>query len=90
MIVLGINFALVLLGRGIICEEGPKLKYISSDTIKTITAKLMPLRLAEITLKLEEIIAHYKPALIVMEETFINSNVVSSLKLGYIKGAIHQ
>jgi crossover junction endodeoxyribonuclease RuvC len=88
MIVLGIDPALASLGWGIISEEGSRLKYISSGTIKTLPSQLITQRLAAITFKLEEIITLYKPDIIAMEETFINSNAVSSLKLGFVRGAI--
>ncbi|RYE06434.1 MAG: crossover junction endodeoxyribonuclease RuvC [Rickettsiaceae bacterium] len=88
MIILGIDPALGSLGWGVICEESNKFKYISSGIIKTSPTQLMHKRLAIITTELERIINHFKPDLVSMEETFVNSNAVSSLKLGYVRGAI--
>ena len=88
MIILGIDPALASLGWGVISDEGSKLKYIASGLIKTKADELIQNRLAHIAGTLDKIIDEYKPSLITMEETFINSNAVSSLKLGYVRGAI--
>lgn len=88
MVILGIDPALISLGWGVIYEDGSRLKYLASGIIKTSSAELMQDRLAHITFALEEIIENYKPDIIALEETFINSNAVSSLKLGYVRGAI--
>ncbi|MGI4776417.1 MAG: crossover junction endodeoxyribonuclease RuvC [Janthinobacterium lividum] len=88
MIILGIDPALGSLGWGVVCEESNKFKYLNSGTIKTLPAQLMHLRLATITTKLEKIIEQFKPDIVAMEETFINSNATSSLKLGYVRGAV--
>lgn len=88
MIILGIDPALASLGWGVISDDGTKLKYLASGLIKTKADELIQNRLAYIANSLEKIIDEYKPSLISMEETFINSNAVSSLKLGYVRGAI--
>lgn len=88
VIILGIDPALASLGWGVISDEGSKLKYVASGLVKTLASELIQNRLACITSSLEEIIDTHKPSLIAMEETFINSNAVSSLKLGYVRGAI--
>lgn len=88
MIILGIDPALASLGWGVISDDGTKLKYLASGLIKTKADELIQNRLAYIANSLEKIINEYKPSLISMEETFVNSNAVSSLKLAYVRGAI--
>lgn len=88
MFILGIDPALTRLGWGVISADGAKLGYVASGTITTKSNELMHKRLAFISAKLEEIILLYKPQAIAMEETFVNMNNVSSLKLGYARGAI--
>ncbi len=88
MIILGIDPALATLGWGVIYDDGSKLKYLSSGLIKTSASELIQNRLAYISQALEQIIEQYKPELIAMEETFVNVNAASSLKLGYGRGAI--
>lgn len=88
VIILGIDPALASLGWGVIREDGSKLKYLSSGLIKTSASDLIQNRLAHITVSLEQIIKQHSPTLIAMEETFINTNAITSLKLGYVRGAI--
>ncbi len=88
MFILGIDPALSRLGWGVINADGTKLGYVASGTITTKSTELMHKRLAFINAKLEEIILLYKPQSIAMEETFVNMNNASSLKLGYARGAI--
>lgn len=86
--ILGIDPALTKIGWGVISTNAARLNYVSSGIIQTKSNQLLHKRLATITLELEEIIIHYKPSIIAMEETFVNMNAVSSLKLGYARGAI--
>jgi crossover junction endodeoxyribonuclease RuvC len=88
MKILGIDPALSCLGWGIIQLNSPKINYISSGIIKTKADQAMHLRLAHITEIIEQIIDLHKPQIIAMEETFININAKSSLKLGYVRGAL--
>ena len=88
MKILGIDPALTCLGWGIIKSNSPKIEYIDSGLVKTQSKDLMIDRLAFITSSIEGIIDLYKPDAIAMEETFINKNPISSLKLGYVRGAI--
>lgn len=88
MKILGIDPALTCLGWGIIRSNSPKIEYIDSGLIKTSTKELMRYRLSTIASSVEAIIDLYKPDAIAMEETFINKNPVSSLKLGYVRGAL--
>lgn len=89
MIILGIDPALASLGWGAIEIRGnAKPLYVAGGLIKTFPEEKLHLRLAFIVKKLEEIIGLYNPALVSMEETFVNKNAVTSLKLGYVRGAI--
>lgn len=86
--ILGIDPALTKIGWGVISTNASKLNYVSSGIIQTKSTQLIHKRLATITLELEKIILQYRPSVIAMEETFVNMNAVSSLKLGYARGAI--
>ncbi len=88
MRILGIDPALSSLGWGVIELNSPKIQYIASGTIKTDTKSELHKRLAIISCSIEELIHLHKPNAIAMEETFINTNAVSSLKLGYVRGAL--
>lgn len=88
MKILGIDPALVTLGWGIIADEASKIKYIDSALVKTTTDQQIHKRLAFIVSSLENVINLHRPDIIAMEETFINKNAGSSLKLGYARGAV--
>ena len=88
MKILGIDPALSCLGWGIIQLDSPKINYIDSGIIKTKADTALHLRLSNITGVIEQIIDLHKPQAIAMEETFININAGSSLKLGYVRGAL--
>ncbi len=88
MKILGIDPALTLLGWGVIETFPPKINYIASGAIKTNSNNQLHKRLTHISNEIELIIEKHKPDLIAMEETFININAVSSLKLAFVRGAI--
>jgi crossover junction endodeoxyribonuclease RuvC len=88
MKILGIDPALSSLGWGIIKLNHPKINYIASGLVKTHPTELMYKRLSYIANAVQNIIELHDPDLIAMEETFINMNASSSLKLGYVRGAL--
>jgi crossover junction endodeoxyribonuclease RuvC len=88
MKILGIDPSLTCLGWGIIHNNPPRIHYIASGAVKTKPTQLMHKRLAYITSHIQDIIELHQPDLIAMEESFVNMNPVSSLKLGYVRGAI--
>ncbi|WP_341763839.1 crossover junction endodeoxyribonuclease RuvC [Candidatus Tisiphia endosymbiont of Beris chalybata] len=87
MIILGIDPSLTALGWGVINSSNP-LKYLASGIINTRATEAMHKRLAFITSTLDKVIIQYQPKVIGMEETFVNKNNASSLKLGYARGAV--
>ncbi len=88
MKILSIDPALTCLGWGVIQSKPPKIEYIDSGLIKTASSELMQNRLATISTEIEKIIDLHKPDAIAMEETFVNKNAASSLKLAYVRGAL--
>jgi crossover junction endodeoxyribonuclease RuvC len=88
MKILGIDPALTQLGWGVIECNLVKPQYIASGVIKTTTKYSIPYRLHLIFDSIEKIINLHKPDFLSMEETFINMNATSSLKLGYVRGVI--
>src|SRR5690606_32335004 len=54
--------------------------------IKTTASKTLPERLRQIDEGMNDIIARFKPAQAAIEETFVNNNAASSLKLGCARG----
>jgi len=88
MRVLGIDPALTCLGWGVIQLNNPKIDYVNSGVIKTKPSTDLHLRIANIAENIEQIIDLYKPQAIALEETFVNMNAGSSLKLAYVRGAL--
>ena len=86
--ILGIDPALTCLGWGVIRLNSPKIHYIASGLVKTDAKTPIHTRLAQLVGSIEQVIELHKPEVIAMEETFVNVNAMSSLKLGYVRGAL--
>ena len=87
-IILGIDPGLVHTGWGVISAEGNSIKYISSGRISPNASLSMAERLKKIYLELKKILELYRPTEVSLEETFVNKNPQTSLKLGQARGAI--
>ena len=87
MIVLGIDPGLIKTGYGIVKMENNNLSYMNSGTIFTDTKIPIEYRLKNIFNHVDKIIKLYKPDFFSIEETFVNNNPTSSLKLGQARGA---
>ncbi len=88
MLILGIDPGLQKAGWGIIYSEGSALKYIASGLIKTDPKAPMALRLAALHEGLSGTIKRHHPVCAAIEETFVNKNPASALKLGQARGVL--
>lgn len=88
MIIVGIDPAITNTGFGVIKFSGNKLQYLASGVIKTNPREDMTIRLSKIANTIDSVLMKFKPQIVGMEETFVNSNAHSSLKLSYARGAI--
>lgn len=88
MRVLGIDPGLVNMGWGVIENHEGQLKYIAHGTMKPPTKAPFSERLRTLHLGLKNIISHYQPQTCAVEETFVNVNAQSTLKLGMARGVI--
>ena len=86
MKILGIDPGLRTTGFGVIEQNGSKLSYIASGTIKTPDGEL-PQRLKVILASVGEVIATYRPDCAAIEKVFVNVNPHSTLLLGQARGA---
>lgn len=84
--ILGLDPGLRRTGWGIIECEGSNLKYISSGVIISDQKKDLAYRLAELYQGLLNVISMYDPKEAAIEETFVNDNPRSTLKLGQARG----
>lgn len=87
MIIIGVDPGLIKTGWGIINKIDNSIKYVASGTIKTDAKLPLGDRLKNIYDNLNQLIEIYRPEQFSIEETFVNNNPVSSLKLGHARGA---
>ena len=86
MRILGIDPGLQKMGWGIIDVDGHSLRYVDCGTIKTRASDSMAERLLTIDHGLSQVIVINKPEEAAIEETFVNKNPASALKLGMARG----
>lgn len=86
MRILGIDPGLQKTGWGIIEQHGNNLSFIASGLIKTPAGLPLYARLATIDRDLADVVRDYKPDMAAIEETFMNNNAASALKLGQARG----
>ena len=86
--ILGIDPGLQKTGWGIIESKGNSLKYIASGLIKTNPKARMSERLATLHHGVVNVLEEWLPAETAIEETFVNKNPVSTLKLGQARGVL--
>ena len=86
MRILGIDPGSRVTGYGLIEVDGRTAKYIDSGCIRTGGGAL-PDRLKKIHLGVREIIQHYKPQQMAVEQVFMARNADSALKLGQARAA---
>lgn len=86
MRILGIDPGLKICGWGIIESHGSSLKFIASGLIKPKANHVLAARLAFIHENIADILKNYAPDAASVEETFMNNNAASALKLGQARG----
>ncbi|MBE0531503.1 MAG: crossover junction endodeoxyribonuclease RuvC [Rhodospirillales bacterium] len=88
MRLLGLDPGLRITGWGVIEAWDNRLSHIADGII--VTDSRMPLaeRLSALYDGLIEVIERYRPAEAAVEETFVNMNAVSTLKLGQARGVV--
>jgi len=87
MKILGIDPGLQKTGWGIIDHEGHALRYVACGLIKTTAHLSLGERLLQIDAGLNDVFSVFYPEEAAIEETFMNNNAASALKLGAARGA---
>jgi crossover junction endodeoxyribonuclease RuvC len=85
--ILGIDPGLRNTGWGLIEASGARLGFLACGSIHTDAATGLAERLAAIHRALADIVARESPAEAAVEETFVNRDPQSTLKLGQARGA---
>lgn len=84
--ILGIDPGLQKTGWGVIIQNGSRLSFVASGLIKTDAKAPLSERLSTLNKTLQTIIEQYAPHSAAVEETFVNANPQSALKLGQARG----
>jgi len=84
--ILGIDPGLERTGWGVIETEGSRLIFCAAGVIKTKPADPIASRLLLIDTELSQVLLKHQPETAAIEETFVNMNAASSLKLGQARG----
>lgn len=87
MRLLGLDPGLRVTGWGIIDVDGNRLRHVADGVVRTDDALDLAQRLAALHQGIVAVIARYRPDEASVEETFVNKNPASTLKLGQARGA---
>lgn len=88
MRLIGFDPGLQRTGWGVIEAEGNRLRYVADGVVATSKDVSLSERLVELHAGLQDVIAEYVPLEAAVEETFVNKNAVSTLKLGQARGIV--
>jgi crossover junction endodeoxyribonuclease RuvC len=84
--ILGIDPGLRHTGWGVIEAEGSRLVYVASGAVHSKTGEAFAERLRVLHEGLAAVIAAHRPDEAAVEETFVNRDPQSALKLGHARG----
>jgi crossover junction endodeoxyribonuclease RuvC len=83
---IGIDPGLRRTGWGVIEADGSRLRHVADGAVSVAGGGELAMRLVELYEGLERIIERYMPGEAAVEETFVNVNPSSTLKLGQARG----
>ncbi|OJX10193.1 MAG: crossover junction endodeoxyribonuclease RuvC [Caedibacter sp. 37-49] len=86
--IIGLDPGLRHTGWGIVKTTGNSLKYVAHGVISPATKFDFATRLKLLYQDLQSVISEYKPDEAAVEETFVNMNASSTLKLGMARGVV--
>lgn len=84
--ILGIDPGSRFAGLGLIEMDGERLKLLHVGVLDLNTKLELPLRLAELSLRLKNFFEEYRPHHVVIEKIFLGKNVESAFVLGHARG----
>ncbi|MGF1640738.1 MAG: crossover junction endodeoxyribonuclease RuvC [Rhodospirillales bacterium] len=88
MRVIGLDPGLSTTGWGVIEAEHGRLSHVAAGVVTTDRTRSLSERLVQLADGLSEVIDRYRPAEAAVEETFVNRNAVSTLRLGQARGIV--
>lgn len=88
MLLLGLDPGLRNTGWGLVEAVGNRLRQVADGVVHSDQALSLAERLAQLHRGIAEIVARFAPDEAAVEETFVNRNPASTLKLGQARGAV--
>lgn len=88
MRILGLDPGLTHTGWGIIDVRGNRLSHVADGRVSSSPTQSLPERLVAIDRAVSDVISRYQPDCAAVEETFVNKNALSALKLGQARGVV--
>jgi crossover junction endodeoxyribonuclease RuvC len=88
MRVLGLDPGLRITGWGIVDVDGNRLRHIADGVVRSDAKTTLAERLTQLHRGVLTIIAEWQPQEAAVEQTFVNKNPESTLKLGQARGVI--
>lgn len=88
MQLLGLDPGLRVTGWGVIEVTGNRLRHVADGVLEIAAGRPLAERLTDLYTQVAEIVRLYEPAETAVEETFVNKNAVSTLKLGHARGIV--
>jgi len=85
---IGLDPGLRRSGWGVIEVEGSSLIHVASGAVTSDAKASLSDRLSQLFNALTDVISTYRPAEAAVEETFVNKNPASTLKLGQARGVV--
>lgn len=86
--ILGLDPGLRRTGWGVLEASGNRLRHLGHGVVTSADKDRLSERLLQIHRGLAAIIAEWRPDVAAVEETFVNRNPVSTLKLGQVRGVV--
>jgi crossover junction endodeoxyribonuclease RuvC len=86
MRLLGLDPGLQHTGWGIIEAEGNTLRHLANGSVSSDSSLGLAERLVQLYEGIEKVLSEWQPHEAAVEETFVNKNPVSTLKLGQARG----
>lgn len=88
MRVLGLDPGLRITGWGIVESEGARLRHVANGRVVSDDSRPLAERLVQLYDGLVAVIEAHNPDAAAVEETFVNKNASSTLKLGVARGVV--
>src|SRR5215470_12147485 len=88
MRLIGLDPGLRHTGWGIVDASGSRLTYVAAGVVHTDGSRALAQRLVQLYDGLRQVIGAHQPVAAAVEESFVNKNPTSTLKLGLARGVV--